>query len=150
MTKYLIDSNCYVDAARDDGERERLLRFTSWAAPRLYLSSVVAAELRAGARSVRDRRLLDRLVLAPFVRTARIVTPQAGAWDALGRALSDLRMREGLDPGRVTRAFAFDALIAYSCREAGLVLVTKNTGDMRRLQGVFRFRFVEPYPTRVA
>ena len=61
-------------------------------------------------------------------------------------ALATLREKEGLQLGSVGRSFAFDVLIAFSCREHGAVLVTRNSRDMVRIQQVFAFDSVEPYP----
>lgn len=148
MAKYVLDSNCYIDAARNADAQAALGHFVTWAAPQLYLSSVVAAELRAGARSSRDRSQLEELVLDPFVRRKRIITPSASAWDALGLTLATLGEREGLESGRVGRAIAFDVLVAYSAREAGATVVTHNRRDMARIRSVFAFEFVAPYPER--
>ncbi len=148
MRKYVLDANCYIDASRDEAAWAALADFTTWAAPQLYLSSVVAAELRVGARSAHDRAQLEKLVLGPFVRRGRILTPSAAAWDALGLTLATLREREGLELGQVGRAFAFDILLAYSCREGGTVLVTQNARDMARIRRVFAFDYVAPYPDR--
>jgi hypothetical protein len=65
---------------------------------------------------------------------------------ALGRTLSVLREREGLQLSQVPRSFAFDVLLAYSCREHGVVLVTRNARDMQRIRRVFTFAHVAPYP----
>ena len=146
MRKFLLDSNCYIDAAREPSARAALEAFIAREAPRLYLSAVVAAELRAGCRSSRDRRRLEEHVLAPFVRRGRIVTPSEAAWDALGGTLSQLRAEGSLDLTTVPRGFVFDVLIAYSCREAGVVLVTRNARDMKRIRSVFQFEFVPPFP----
>jgi len=146
VRKYVLDSNCYIDAAREPVAHAALEAFTAREAPRLYLSTVVAAELRAGARSSRDRRQLEERVLAPFVRRGRILTPSGAAWDALGLALSQLRAEGSLDLASMPRGFAFDVLIAFSCREAGVVLVTRNTRDMERIRSVFKFDFVAPFP----
>jgi predicted nucleic acid-binding protein len=107
---------------------------------------VVAAELRAGLRSVAERRRLEREVLAPFVRRNRIVAPSAAAWDALGLTLATLRPRGPDEPRKATQSFAFDVLLAYSCRERGAVLITRNSRDMERIRTVFAFEFVAPYP----
>jgi len=96
VRKYVLDSNCYIDASRDEEAWAALHRFTTWHAPRLFLSSVVAAELRAGARSDADREKLEARVLGPFVRRGRVITPSTAAWDALGLTLASLRAREGL------------------------------------------------------
>lgn len=146
MRKYALDSNCYIDAAREPAARSALEAFIAREAPRLYLSAVVAAELRAGCRSSRDLRQLEEHVLAPFVRRGRILTPSGAAWDALGRTLSQLRAEGSLDLASVPRGFVFDVLIAFSCREAGVVLVTRNARDMERIRSVFPFEFVTPFP----
>jgi len=148
VAKYVLDSNCYIDAANNPDEQTAMGHFVTWAAPQLHLSSVVAAELRAGARSPRDRSQLEELVLDPFVRRRRIITPSASAWDALGLTLATLGEREGLEPGRVGRTFAFDVLLAYSAREAGATVVTRNRRDMVRIRNIFAFEFVAPYPER--
>jgi len=146
VRKYALDSNCYIDAARDPVAQAALETFTAREAPRLYLSTVVAAELRAGCRSTGDRRRLDEHVLAPFVRRGRILTPSGAAWDALGLTLSRLREEGSLDLASMPRGFAFDVLIAFSCREAGVVLITRNTRDMERIRSVFQFEFAAPFP----
>jgi predicted nucleic acid-binding protein len=146
VRKYALDSNCYIDAAREPIARDALEAFTAREAPRLYLSAVVAAELLAGCRSSRDRRRLEEHVLAPFARRGRILTPSGAAWDALGLTLSQLRTEGSLDLANVSRGFVFDVLIAFSCREAGVVLVTRNTRDMERIRSVFPFEFIAPFP----
>ena len=148
MPKYVLDSNCYIDAARNSDQRAALAHFVAWAAPQLYLSAVVGAELRAGTRSSRDRAPLERLVLEPFVRRGRVITPSRAAWDALGLALGTLAEREGLELQIVGRAFAFDVLLAYSAREAGAIVVSRNQRDLARIRRVFTFEFVAPYPDR--
>lgn len=149
MRRYVVDANCYIDASRDAEAWAALARFAAWAAPQLYLSSIVAAELRAGVRSARERRQLEKDVVEPFVRRGRLLSPTARAWDALGLTLATLRAREGLQLAQVSRAFAFDILLAYTCREHGMVLVTQNARDMVRIRGVFRFDYVAPYPGRL-
>lgn len=147
MRKYVLDSNCYIDASRDPRAHGALRGFVAWAAPGLHVSSVVAAELRAGARSARDRRTIEERLLGPFARTERILAPSAAAWDALGRTLATLREREGLVLAQVPRSFAFDVLLAYTCREHGATLVSANLKDVARIRRIFTFDSVAPYPT---
>ncbi len=149
MRKYVLDTNCYIDASREVEALASLQAFVLWSTPRLYLSSVVAAELRAGARSPRDRRRLEEEVLGPFVRRGRVLTPTRSAWDALGLTLATLREKEGLQLAQVPRAFVLDVLLAYSCRDAGATLVTRNDRDMDRIRRVFEFEYVTPYPARL-
>lgn len=146
MRKYLLDSNCYIDASRDAAALATLREFVARAAPGLYVSAIVAAELRAGARTMRDRRVIEERLLGPFARHERILAPSAAAWDALGHTMATLRDRDGLQLAQVTRSFAFDVLLAFTCREHGAVLVTANARDMARVRRVFAFEFVAPYP----
>lgn len=146
--KFVLDTNCFVDASRTDDQAGEFAEFCAWAAPGLYLSTVVAAELRAGAGSAKARRTLERQVLSPYVRRGRLLNPSAAAWEALGTTLAALVDAEGLVLGEVRRSFVFDILIARSCRDSGATLVSRNSGDLSRIATVFSFAFVAPYPTR--
>jgi predicted nucleic acid-binding protein len=146
VRKFALDSNCYIDASRDAAALGAMQKFVAKAAPGLYISSIVAAEIMGGARSVRDRKVIEDRVLGPFLRQGRIFAPSAAAWEALGRTLDLLREREGLQLSQVPRSFAFDVLLAYSCRENGVVLVTGNARDMARIRKAFAFEYVSPFP----
>lgn len=148
LNKYVLDTNCFIDAARDDDARAALEEFSLLAAPRMHLSAVVAAELRAGAG--RHRRELERRVLDVYVRRGRVLTPSARSWEMLGTVLATLADRDGLVLAQTPRSFIFDILIAHSCRENGATLVSGNTRDLRRIARVFPFDFVEPYPTHAS
>jgi predicted nucleic acid-binding protein len=144
--KFVLDTNCFVDASRTDAEAAVFAEFCARAAPRLYLSTVVAAELRAGAGSTKARRTLERQILSPYVRRGRLVNPSRAAWEELGTTLATLVEDEGLVLRDVRRSFVFDILIARSCREIGAVLVSRNATDLSRIAKVFAFDFVPPYP----
>jgi predicted nucleic acid-binding protein len=146
--KFVLDTNCFVDASRTETAATSFSEFCAWAAPGLYLSTVVAAELRAGAGSPKDRRTLERQVLAPYRRRRRLVNPSAAAWEALGTALAALVEDEGLVLRDVRRSFVLDILIARSCCDIGATLVSRNSADLSRIAKVFSFDFVPPYPTR--
>jgi predicted nucleic acid-binding protein len=144
LRKYVLDTNCFIDATRDAEVRDALEAFSLAAAPGLYLSAVVAAELRAGAG--RSRASLERLVLAPYVRRGRVLTPSTQSWEALGTVLGTLAERDGLVLAQTPRSFVFDILIAHSCREAGAILVSANMRDLERIARIVPFDFVAPYP----
>ena len=146
VRKFVLDTNCFVDASRSDDDAAAFADFCARAAPGLYLSTVVAAELRAGAGSPRDRRTLERHVLSPYVRRGRVLNPSPAAWDALGTTLAALVERDGLVLREVRRSFVFDILIARSCRQIGATLVSRNSTDLSRIASVFSFDFVRPYP----
>jgi Predicted nucleic acid-binding protein, contains PIN domain len=144
LRKYVLDTDCFVDATHDGHARAALEAFSLAAAPGLFLSAVVAAELRAGAG--RSRAILERAVLEPYVRRGRVLLPSVHSWTMLGTTLGTLAEREGLVLAQTPRSFIFDILIAHSCREAGATLVSANTRDLERIVRVFAFDFVEPYP----
>ena len=146
LRKYVLDTNCFVEASRSEPAAAAYEAFVARATPGLWLSAVVAAELRGGARTARARRVLERQVLGPYLRRGRVLTPSAAGWEALGTVLATLGTREGLDLKQVRRSFVFDVLIAHGCREAGAVLVSANVRDMERIRRVFAFDHVEPYP----
>lgn len=142
----VLDTNCFVDASRSDAAAESFATFCAQAAPRLYLSTVVAAELRAGVAADADRRTLDRFVLGPYIRRGRLVNPSPAAWETLGTTLATLVQEDGLVLHEVRRSFVFDILIARSCREIGAILVSRNTRGLSRIARVFPFEFAAPYP----
>jgi predicted nucleic acid-binding protein len=144
--KLVLDTNCFIDASRTEAGADAFAAFCARAAPRLYLSTVVAAELRAGAGNAKERRTLERRVLSPYVRRRRLLNPSAAAWEALGATLARLVEDEGLVLADVRKSFMFDILVAWSCREVGAVLVSRNMKDLSRIAKAFTFEFVAPYP----
>lgn len=93
----------------------------------------------------RGRALYDGYV-APFETRRRIVTPSCASWRQSGDVVAALVQRRRLSPGGFGRSFLNDVLLAVSCREAGVVLVTTNVGDFSRIRTVAPFRFVAPWP----
>lgn len=88
---------------------------------RVWLSSVVVAELYAGTRSREDARLLDRIVGA-MSRVERVLTPNGGDWARAGRLIARyIRLRGELKP----KDHLADVLILVSAaRLSGVVLTT--------------------------
>jgi predicted nucleic acid-binding protein len=145
--KFVLDTNCFIDASGTDAEAAAYAEFCARAAPGLYLSTVVAAELRAGTRNASSRRILEQRVLSPYVRRGRLINPSVAAWEALGTTLARLVEDSGLVLLEVRKSFIFDILIAWSCREIGAVLVSRNVRDLSSIAKVFTFDFVMPYPS---
>jgi predicted nucleic acid-binding protein len=144
--RYVLDANLFVRGFREPPANAELQRFHYAFAPFEYLSAVVVQELVAGARSRADRRAVDRHVIDPFRRRGRVVTPSSRAWHDSGEVLAELARRGELDLSRVSKSFGNDVLLALSCREAGLVLVTDNRRDFERIARVVPFDFVAPWP----
>ena len=149
MRKFVLDTNCFIAASRNDQDAADFEAFVQMAAPGLYLSTVVAAELRAGTIPARDNRTLEKIVLKPYYKRARIVNPSAAAWDALGKTLAWMVRNDGIDLRTIRRSFIFDILLAYSCRELGAVLISGNEQDLNRIRRVFSFQSAAPYPKTI-
>jgi len=144
--KYVLDTQLFIDAFRNPTANEILQQFHRAFAPFEYLSAVVAQELRAGVKSTRDRKALERNVVDVFERSGRMFAPSVSAWHRSGDLLADMARNEGLEIGRVSKSFANDLLLALSCREEGCVLVTGNHRDFQRIRQRVPFDFVKPWP----
>jgi predicted nucleic acid-binding protein len=144
--KYALDTNIYIDAFRDAAGEAALLRFLERALPFTYLSAVVMQELAAGARTSVQRHELERSIFGPFVRRGRVFTPSGSAFVDGGRLIADLAARDGWDGVRQNPSLLNDALLATSCRERGIVLVTRD-GDFDRLASLLKgWGAVRPWP----
>lgn len=141
--RYTVDTNLYIDAIRTAEGNAGLTAFHAAYAPFEHLSAVVAQELRAGVRG-RAAATLESAIIAPFERRGRLVMPSYAAWKESGRVLAELVGPS--DWGSVSRSFVNDVLLAMSCREAGIVLVTTNVRDFARIAAVRAFDVVPPWP----
>jgi len=143
VAKYALDTNVLIDALNLPGQLESLLGFLSWALPATFLSAVVIHELAAGTTTSRQRALLEQQITGPFARRGRIFAPSTKAWHEAGHLI-----QQGHTVS--TSAGLNDLLLAVSCREAGLTVVT-NDGDFRRLMRVVRgLTAVAPFPPQTS
>jgi predicted nucleic acid-binding protein len=149
VPRYILDTNLYVRAVRDKAAAEAVAGFYEAFLPFTYLHAVVAHELLAGAVSPEaGRRVFEALVL-PFERTGRVITPTWRTWRRGAELIAGLVHRRLATRGGLRQSFTNDALLAASCREHGLTLITENARDFARLQRVERFEFVPPWPGRI-
>lgn len=146
MAKYVLDTNVYIKATRDDAWNDQLVAFYSVQAPFVHLHSVVAGELLAGAVGGGLEKQTRDHFLAPFETVRRVITPNHAAWKRAGRIVAGLVRKGKLSPGGMGRSFFNDCLIAASSRDHGFTLVTDNVEDFERIASVQRFRFVRPWP----
>lgn len=144
--KYVLDTQLFIQGFREPAGNEALQQFHRIFAPFEYLSAIVAQELRSGLQTSRDRRALERHVLKIFERANRVIAPSARAWHASGDVLMQMARKDGLEVGRVSKAFGNDILLALSCRESGCVLVTDNERDFTRIRKFVPFEFVGRWP----
>jgi predicted nucleic acid-binding protein len=146
--KYALDTNLFIEGLRDEETNAQLLQFHAAFAPFEYLHSVVVQELRAGVKDNGGLRRLERHILSPFIGRGRLITPSFQAWKRSGDVLRELTRKHALESSRVSKSFGNDILLATSCRESGVVLVTDNIRDFQRIHQVFSFDFVAPWPQR--
>lgn len=139
---YTLGTNIFIDALRQPSELDRLKAFLSWALPSTVISSIVAAELTAGARNEKVRRLLEDALLAAFERRARIIAPSVAAWRRTGAILA----RTGTTGASASRQN--DLLLAVQAREHGWTIVTRDE-DFRALRPqVSGLQVIAPFPGR--
>ena len=145
--KYALDTNIFIDSFRSEEAQAEVFAFLNRALPFTYLSAVVMQELAAGARTTRVTRQVQRGVFDPFERRRRVFAPSSAAFVQSGRVLAALATREGWQLLDEKPSLLNDALIAVSCREQGITLITKD-GDFKRLARFVRgFRYEAPWPT---
>jgi predicted nucleic acid-binding protein len=146
MVKYAFDTNVFIDAFRDANAEAAMLVFLERALPFTYLSAVVMQELAAGARTPTQMRRLERSVFSPFERRGRVFAPSSSAFVASGRLLAVVAAREGWGAVREKPSLSNDALVAVSCRERGITLITQDS-DYTRFQPFLRkWQHVAPWP----
>jgi predicted nucleic acid-binding protein len=144
--KYALDTNVFIDGFRSEEAQADVFAFLNRALPFTYLSAVVMQELAAGARTPQVDQDLEQGIFEPFERRRRVFTPSAAAFAESGRVVAALAAREGWQLFDEKPSLLNDALIAVSCREQGIVLIT-NDGDFKRLLPMIKgFRYAAPWP----
>lgn len=146
---YVVDTNLYIRAFREEEFGER---FRAWHAEtilRLALSAVVLHELLVGARDKRSRHLLERMYAAEFRRRGRLIVPSESVWQRAAAVDRRLRTKSGMREMLAKRSFANDLLIALTCREIGAVIITANTTDFELIQQVTGVRHLPDLPVPI-
>ena len=147
---FAIDTSVYIRASRDAGALSDLKAFRKRAGLRLRLPGVVAMELGAGAITERHEEHVADLV-EPYAERGFVLPVSEAACLQAGCVLAALARHERVDLARAPRSLTNDVLIAASCREAGVLLVTDNARDFAAIQRQMRgFRFVSPWPLLAA
>jgi predicted nucleic acid-binding protein len=144
--KYALDTNVYIDAFRDPAVEAALLRFLERALPFTFLSAVVMQELAAGARTPAQVRELERSVFQPFGRRRRVFAPTTAAFVRSGRLIAAVAARDGWPTVHENPSLLNDALLASSCHDAGITLVTQDSDFDRFAPFMKGWRHVPPWP----
>ncbi len=124
---YLLDSDVVI-AALVGGSRRLLSRLAQVAPARLHLSALVLAELLSGADKSADPTRA-RAALSELTASMIALPFDAGAADAYGRIRAALE-RKGRPLGPM------DMLIAAQAFSRGLIMVTANLREFRRVPGL--------------
>lgn len=137
---FTIDSSALIDAVRVPDVAARLRAFVAEGHP-IVLSSVVVAELEAGARTPRARAVLETGVLRHLLRPGRIEAPDADVWQRTGRFLRD-HAEWKQTPGQQN-----DVLLAMQSRQRGWTLISRDRDFGRLSQHVLGLRVIPRFPS---
>ena len=136
MRRLLIDTNIYIDWFNRGRHADILFQRDTVK----HLSAVVLMELRAGAFSLRDRRLVQR-VEAAFAKSGRILVPSRAVFVEAGDALRHLRADRSFHI-ETSHSIVNDVLIALSARSIGATVVTQNEDHFQAIRAVRSFQLV--------
>ena len=143
---FALDTSVYIRALRNADAIAELKAFRKRAGLRLVVAGVVAMELGAGCTSDEHEAAVNDL-LEPYVARGLVLELSYESCTHAGRVLAALGRREHIDLARAPRSLTNDVLIAVSCRQAGVALITDNSRDFSAIQRQLRgFRFVAPWP----
>jgi predicted nucleic acid-binding protein len=134
MRRIVIDTNVYIDWINEGRHEEVVFQGETVR----HLSAVVLMELRAGAFSLADRRLVQRVESA-FAKAGRILVPSRTVFIEAGDALRRLQTRQGFHI-ESSHSIVNDVLIALSARSIGATVVTQNERHYRAIQAVRSFQ----------
>lgn len=139
MKKHLIDTNLYIDFLRAGRFHSFLEELYLKETPGIFLSAVVAQELMAGAISNQGIRNIQ-VLLSPFERRDRMVTPTYFDWKRAGEILSRLLLARPSIRSKFP-ALIGDTLIALSAKRIGAVVYTRNRADFELIREYLVFQF---------
>lgn len=140
MAKHLIDTDLYVDLIQTGKTLPIIRELYEKEASGIYFSSVVAQELLAGARSPAGRGHVE-ILLGPFEKVGRIVTPNHRQWREAGDILAKvLELRPDLK--NKLAGLVNDCLLALSARAIGATLYTRNRDDFILLRQIRAFSLI--------
>lgn len=136
MRRVVIDTNIYIDWFNSGLHEDVLFQRDTIK----HLSAVVLMELRAGAFSASDRRLVQRVEDA-FGKAGRILIPSRAVFADAGEALRRLQTDRNFGVA-ARQSIVADVLIALSARSIGATVVTQNERHYRAIQAVRRFQLL--------
>jgi predicted nucleic acid-binding protein len=124
MSKIVFDSSVLIDQMRTNRYLDRMLGLDAM----VRNSSVVLAELRRGAATAVDRKIVETLE-----RSHPVFTPTERNWLESGQILAKMREDKAFEPAKL-RDLHFDVLIALTVRSCGARLITSNRADFELIR----------------
>ena len=140
MAKHLIDTDLYIDLIQSGTTLPIIRELYDKEAPGIYFSSIVAQELLTGARTPAGRKCV-KILLRPFERVGRVVTPGHNHWKDAGAILANV-LHDRPDLKSKLPALVNDCLLGLSARSLGATLYTRNRDDFMLLQSRRPFSLV--------
>lgn len=135
---YVADTNVYVSAANNPAFRRQFEDFIRARGP-LLVSSIVAAEVLVGIPDVTRHPAAVRALSAG-------TSPLAPTSDDWIQAAMTLARLGGDAVVTKSRSFWNDILLAAQCARMGVVLITRNTQDFRRIGRHLAVTAEPPFP----
>ncbi|MBI4475789.1 MAG: PIN domain-containing protein [Acidobacteria bacterium] len=132
MRRLVVDTNIYIDWFNARRYEDILFQRDTVK----HLSAVVLMELRAGAFSQKDRRLVQSVETA-FAKVGRILVPPRAVFIEAGDTIRRLQRRGFNLKG--SHSIINDVLIALSARSIGATVVTQNERHYRAIEAVRPF-----------
>jgi predicted nucleic acid-binding protein len=146
VKKFVLDTNLYVHAYRNQEGAQELERYFADFTPNTFVSSIVLHELLVGASSDAKAREVREVLLGPLIQAGRVITPTHAAWDQAGSAIAEMARKERRDLRSIPKSLVNDFLLAASCREYGVTLISDNTEDFSLIGKYLRHDHVAPWP----
>ena len=140
--KVILDTNLYILLLTRSPQREAVEGYFHRSDFQLYLCSIVAQELMAGAIGRRGERFYERY-FRPYEKASRLVSPTYRDWVEVGRIQARLFQQRRDLKDRIPQLTA-DILIALCGLRIGALVYTLNEEDFALLQSVRHFRFQVP------
>ncbi len=134
--KVIFDTNIYIHAIHG-GPASREYALLCECLPFTYLSSVVSAELHAGALDSLGLKLIHRFI-SRSERVCRIVTPTHDSWNDAGRILAEIGKKDPRYRSKFSALFN-DILIVLCALQIGATICTKDEEDFYVIRRYRRF-----------
>jgi predicted nucleic acid-binding protein len=122
--KVVYDTCLYIDLLRSGKREDLFLNRTHFR----FLSPIVLMELRAGARTRKQQKVVDRLLL-PYSKAQRIIQIHTNLYYKAGELIAAMN----LEKRELKGGLIHDILIALSAHSIGATCLTANKKDFERI-----------------